>query len=60
MYMQKQLNIDKDETMSKLFDYLRNQNKFLVENEDEDDLNESDTNVFSECLAKKMTEKMGI
>jgi hypothetical protein len=58
--MSEQLNIDKNEIMSKSFDYLRNQNKFLVENEDEDDLNESDTNIFSECLAKIMTEKMGI
>jgi len=49
-----------DEVAPKSFDYLRNQNKFLVKNEDEDDLNESDTNNFFECLAKIMTEKMGI
>jgi len=58
MCMPEQLNIDKDETVSKSFDYLRNQNKFLVENKD--DLNELDTNTFFECLAKIMTGKMGI
>jgi hypothetical protein len=56
--MPERLNIDKDEVASKSFDYLRNQNKFLVENED--DLNELDTNSFYECLAKIMTGKMGI
>jgi hypothetical protein len=56
--MPEQLNIDKNKVTPKSFDYLRNQNKFLVENED--DLNELDTNSFYECLAKIMTGKMGI
>ena len=56
--MPEQLNIDKDEVAPKSFDYLRNCNKFLVENED--DLNDLDTNIFSECLAKIMTGKMRI
>jgi hypothetical protein len=62
--MPEQLNINKkeniDEVAPKSFDYLRNCNKFLVENEDDLDLNELDTNIFSECLVKIMTEKMGI
>ena len=58
MCMPEQLNIDKDEVAPKSFDYLRNCNKFLVENED--DLSDLDTNIFSECLAKIMTGKMRI